>query len=187
MTVLFADLQGFTSYAERSDPASVVALLNEYFEAAVPAVLDEGGTIIQFPGDAIMVIFNAPVRQADHALRAARSALGLQAACEAIARVADDRPRFQVGVNSGPALVGNIGSRSMHNFTAIGDTTNLAARLQSYAQPGRVVIGERTLQLIGSVARVEALGAPALKGRSTPVAVYELLGLGEVELPPREH
>ena len=173
--MLFADLTGFTTFSERRSPNDVVAMLNEMFAAAVPTVLGEGGTIIQFAGDALMAIFNAPARQPDHALRAARAALGLQRATASDGTA--DRPRFRVGLNTGPALVGNIGSAEMRNFTAIGDATNLAARLQTFAPPGSVVIGERTFAMIADVAECRPLGTPELKGKSVPVAAYELLGL----------
>jgi class 3 adenylate cyclase len=186
VSVLFADLQGFTSFSERTDPAAVVRLLNGYFDAAVPPILREGGTIIQFAGDALMAIFNAPQRQADHARRAGTAALALQAATEPLAAVEPDRPRFRVGIATGPALVGNVGSIDVRNFTAIGDTTNLAARLQTFAEPGHVVISERTRELLGP-ADVEPLGAPALKGKSLPVEVFDLRALldnpGELAAP----
>jgi class 3 adenylate cyclase len=111
----------------------VGAMRNTYFDAAVPAILREGGTITQFAGDAVMAIWNAPGRQADHAQRAARAALDMQRACEAIAAQAADRPRFRVGLATGPALAGNVGSADLRNFTAIGDTVNLTARLQTFA------------------------------------------------------
>jgi class 3 adenylate cyclase len=178
VSVLFADLQGFTTFSEKTDPASVVNLLNAYFDSAVPCILREGGTIIQFAGDALMAIFNAPERQEDHARRAARAALDLQAAVEPIAASGGGRPRFRAGIGTGPVLVGNIGSADVRNFTAIGDTTNLAARLQTFAEPGHVVISQRTLDLLGP-ADVEPLGAPALKGKTLPVAVFELRALLE--------
>jgi class 3 adenylate cyclase len=176
VTILFADLEGFTPYSERSDPREIVALLNAYFEVAVPAIYNEGGTVLQFAGDAIMAVFNAPTRQPDHALRAARSALALQAAVEAVP-IAGARPRFRVGLNTGEVLVGNIGSEEMRNFTVIGDATNVAARLQTFAQAGQVVMGPQTYEELGSCARVVPLGTPALKGKSDPVEVYQLIGL----------
>jgi class 3 adenylate cyclase len=127
-------------------------------------------------GDAMMAIFNAPIRQSDHALRAARAALAMQRAVGELPSAAG-RPLFRVGLNSGPALVGNIGSEEIHNFLAIGDTTNVAARLQTYAAEGTVVIGERTYEQIQGCAIVRRLGAPALKGKAQPANVYELLGL----------
>jgi class 3 adenylate cyclase len=132
--------------------------------------------VVQFMGDAMMVIFNAPTPQPDHALRAARSALAIQATVGALPD-AGERPHFRVGVSTGPAIVGNIGAAEIRNFLAIGDTTNLAARLQTYAPQGSVVIGATTYDLIRERAVVRALGAPALKGKSQAVEVYELLGL----------
>jgi class 3 adenylate cyclase len=124
----------------------------------------------------MMAIFNAPVRQPDHPIRAARAALRLQAETER-SRAGDQTPRFRVGLNTGPALVGNVGSAELRSFTAIGDTTNLAARLQTYAPPGSVVLGERTRQLLGDLADVILLGTPQLKGKALPVNVYELRSL----------
>ncbi len=175
VTVLFADLRDFTPFSERAEPHAVVEMLNATFGVAVPIVFGEGGTITQFAGDALMAIFNAPVRQPDHAFRAARSALALQLAVAAIPG-ATERPSFRVGLNSGPALVGNIGSAEIRNFTAIGDTTNTAARLHAFAQPGGIVMGERTRELLGAHAVVRPLGTPELKGKS-PTPVYELVEL----------
>ncbi|MGH2392062.1 MAG: adenylate/guanylate cyclase domain-containing protein [Candidatus Limnocylindria bacterium] len=176
VTVLFADLEDFTPFSERTSPRDVVDMLNGAFGAAVPVIFAEGGTIIQFAGDAVMAIFNAPVRQPDHALRAARAALGLQRAVASIPGPAE-RPSFRVGLSTGPTLVGNIGSPQLRNFTAIGDTTNLAARLQTFAAVGSVVVSQRTYRLIEPVAEVRLLGAPELKGRTESTAVYELLSL----------
>jgi class 3 adenylate cyclase len=175
VTVLFADLEAFTPYSERTEPAEVVAMLNAAFGEAVPAIFAEGGTIIQFAGDAVVAVFNAPIRQHDHALRAAHAALALQAST---AHLPPEAPRFRVGLNTGPALVGNVGSAELRNFVAIGDTTNLAARLQSFARPGTVVIGERTREMLGGAADVRDLGRPELKGKSAVGTIYELLGVG---------
>jgi len=150
-------------------------MLNAAFGAAVPAVFAEGGTIVQFMGDALMAVFNAPIRQEDHALRACRG-LALQQLMAEIEGAADN-PRFRVGINSGPALVGNIGSAELHNFLAIGDTTNVAARLQSVAPAGSVVIGHQTYSLVRDSVEVRQLGTPDFKGKSIPTDVYELIGL----------
>jgi class 3 adenylate cyclase len=179
VTVLFADLRGFTPFSERHGPAEVVAMLNRYFEAAVPAVLKEGGTVAQFIGDAIMALFNAPVPQPDHALRAARAALAIQRAIEAVSQADRDMPRFRVGINTGPVLVGNIGSSEVRSFTAIGDTVNLAARLESSATVGRVVIGRATYELVQDVAVVTPLGGLQLKGKAEAVDAFELHALSE--------
>jgi class 3 adenylate cyclase len=185
VTVLMADLRGFTPFSEHARPDTVVAMLNAYFGAVVPVILDEGGTVTQFVGDAVMAVFNAPVRQPDHALRAARAGLRLQQVAEQVAAGRDDWPRFRVGINSGPALVGNIGSAEMRNFTAIGDTTNLAARLEALAEPGQVVVGESVLSAftaLGAAAECESLGAVTVKGKRQPVRAYVLRGLVGVRL-----
>jgi class 3 adenylate cyclase len=177
VTILFADLRGFTSFSERATPHDVVAMLNRYFGRAVPVVLAEGGTVSHFMGDAIMVLFNAPTRQPDHALLAARAALGLQAAIDQLAAGHEGWPRFRVGINSGPVLVGNIGSAELRNFTAIGDTANLASRLETSAEEGQIVIGAATYELIRDVATVRPLGPLQVKGKEAPVEAYVLTGL----------
>ncbi len=179
VSVLFADLRGYTPFSERTAPAEVVAMLNSSFGAAVPAVFAEGGTIVQFVGDALMAIFNAPLRQPDHAQRACRAGLALQRAAGTVG-AGQDRPRFRVGINTGPALVGNIGSAELRNFSALGDTTNVAARLQTYAEPGSVVIGPRTYELVCDSVDVRPLGTPDLKGKSVATEVYELLAIRDV-------
>ncbi len=176
MTSLFADLRGFTSFSERSEPAVVVDLLNRYFGAAVPAVLDHGGTVTQFAGDNIMAVWNAPTRQPDHALRAARAGLALQQTVQDLGPTAEDAPQFRVGINTGPALVGNVGA-AVRCYTANGDSVNLAARFEGLARPGGVVIGEATLRAIGDTAIVEDLGDLTVKGKDQPVRAYALLGL----------
>jgi adenylate cyclase len=177
VSVLFADLQGFTAFSEQASPAEVIGMLNEYWAGTVPVLEAEGGLIERFAGDAVMVVFNAALDQEDHALRACRAALELQ---RASGRIADERPgwpRFRAGVNTGPAVIGNVGSVERRSFTAIGDTTNLAARLQAQAEAGQVVIGAATLGDLGGAAQVSALGALDLKGKSAPVEAFVLLAI----------
>lgn len=183
VTVLFADLRAYTTFAERSTPQEVVAMLNRYFHEASVCILAEQGTIVQFVGDALMALFNAPVRQGDHALRAARAALALQRAVEPIAADRPGWPRFRVGVNTGPALVGNIGSEALRNYNATGDVVNVAARLQTTALPGTVVIGATTRAAIGAAADVEPLGDLQVKGRHQDVRAYVLHGLRPTPVP----
>src|SRR4029450_12655199 len=109
VTALFADLRGFTTFSEAVEPGDIVEMLNRYHGVAVPCILDNGGTVVQFVGDALLALFNAPARQPDHALRAIRAALEMQAAVDAIAADEPGWPRFRIGANTGPALVGNIG------------------------------------------------------------------------------
>ncbi len=179
VTALFADLRGFTTFSERSTPEQIVVLLNRYFGAATRCILAEGGTVVQFVGDALMALFNAPVRQPDHALRAGRAALAMQAAVGELA--AHGSPLFRVGINTGPALVGNIGSDQLRNFNAMGDAVNVAARLESVAQPGQVVMGASTYAAIGPAGRVRPLGDLQVKGREQTVRAYQLLAIREVK------
>lgn len=175
VTAVFADLRGFTTFSEAATPEQIVALLNRYFEVATAAVLAEGGTVVQFVGDALMALFGAPVRQSDHAVRAARAALAMQAGVSAIAE--DGAPTFRVGINTGPALVGNIGSTALRNFNAMGDAVNVAARLETAAEPGQVVLGAATVALLPDDAVLQALGSLTVKGRREPVVAYRLCAL----------
>ncbi len=177
LTALFADLKGFTSFSERVAPGEIVEMLNRYHTAAVPIVLGNGGTIVQFVGDALLALFNAPARQEDHALAAVRAGLAMQEAAEEIAAGMPGYPRFRIGVNTGEALVGNIGSPELRGFNAMGDCVNVAARLEGIAEPGSVVIGQTTLDLIGTQAKTRSLGWLNLKGREQPVHAYVLSGL----------
>jgi adenylate cyclase len=172
VTALFADLRGFTTFSEAVEPAEIVRMLNRYHGAAVPCILDNGGTIVQFVGDALLALFNAPARQADHALRAVNAALAMQQVVEAIAASEPGWPRLRVGANTGPALVGNIGSETLRGFNAMGDAVNVAARLQGLAEPGQVVIGEATLLAVGDRLLVDPLGELTVKGRLQPVRAY---------------
>jgi adenylate cyclase len=177
VTALFADLRGFTTFSERVQPDEIVTMLNHYHAVAVPAVLDNGGTVVQFVGDALLALFNAPARQPDHVLRAVRAALGLQEAVERLAADKPDWPRFRVGANTGPAVVGNIGSEELRGFNAMGDAVNVAARLQSLAEPGQVVIGDTTRRLLGAAAITSPLGELSLKGKTERVRAYIVTGL----------
>lgn len=172
VTAVFADLRGFTTFSEVSTPAQIVAMLNRYFEVATAAILGEGGTVVQFVGDAMMALFNAPARQPDHAVRAARAALRIQERVEAVAE--PGWPRFRIGINTGPALVGNIGSKDLRNFNAMGDAVNVAARLETEARPGQVVIGEATRALLPAELATQPLGELLVKGRRSPVVAHLL-------------
>ncbi|MCK2213631.1 adenylate/guanylate cyclase domain-containing protein [Actinomadura sp. ATCC 31491] len=184
LTALFADLKGFTTFSEKVTPGEIVEMLNRYHTAAVPCILDNGGTIVQFVGDALLALFNAPAAQADHARAACRAALAMQQAAAEVAeemawkRVDDvPWPTFRVGVNTGPALVGNIGSPELRGFNAMGDCVNVAARLEGVAVPGTVVIGETTLRHLGEGASVRPLGDLSLKGKEELVTAYVLTDL----------
>jgi class 3 adenylate cyclase len=175
ISVMFADLRGFTSLSERRTPPELVALLNRYYGAAAEVVLAQGGTIDKFMGDAMMALFNAPAQQPDHALRACRAALAMQRAIAPLVAEAPDMPRFGIGVNTGEALVGNIGSEAIRNFTAIGDTVNLAARLQARAEGGQVLINASTYAQVREHVEARPLGRIQVKGKEEAVEVFLLL------------
>ena len=174
VSVVFADMAGFTSFSESRDPREVSAMLNAYFEAAIPPVVREhGGDIDRLVGDAIMATFNTRGDQPDHAERAARAALGIRDATETVAREHPGWPRFRVGVNSGQAMVGVLGAEGGRSYTVIGDTVNVAARLEAAAPEGGVAIGAETLRLLGDMP-VEPLGPVHAKGKAEPVEAYLL-------------
>lgn len=179
VTAMFADLRGFTSFSENSDPVEVMELLNRYFGVAVPVVLRNGGTVVQFVGDAMLAVFDAPRPKPDHQYRAVRSALEMQDAIASIAGEEPGAPRFRIGVNTGVALVGNIGSAELRSFNLVGDAVNVASRLETSADPGSVVIGESTYRAIEGRAEVVSLGPLELKGRDLPVNAYRLERLYE--------
>jgi len=181
VSILFADLGGYTTFSGDRSPHEVVDLLNTLFGAALPAIHAEGGTPVQLPGDAIMAIFGAPRRISDHAIRAARAALALQAACDTVAHEHPGWPRFRVGINTGEALVGNIGSDEFRNFTAIGDTVNMAQRLQTIAQPGQIVTGRQTAAELGAGAVIEWLDEVQVKGKADPVHPGVLVSLAPLK------
>jgi adenylate cyclase len=175
VTALFADLAGFTRFSDGRSPMDVVQMLNAYWATAVPIVTErEGGLIERFAGDAILVVFNALDDQPDHALRAVRAARSMQLA---VTETSDDHPewpRFRIGVNSGPAVLGNVGAGAHRSFTAIGDTTNVAARLQAAARPGGILIGQATYDAVRDEVAVEPFGELDLKGKPSPVPTYEV-------------
>ncbi|MGH2417975.1 MAG: adenylate/guanylate cyclase domain-containing protein, partial [Candidatus Limnocylindria bacterium] len=179
VTVLFADLSGFTSYSERHAPTEVVGLLNAVWEAVVPIVAREDGLIENFTGDGLLVIFNAVGDQADHALRAVRCAIAMRAAVEALGAAQETpMPRFHIGVNTGPAFVGSVGAAGRRTFSAIGDTTNLGSRLLGAAGAGEIVVGDATWSRLADAARGEALDPLRVKGKREPVRAWRLDAIG---------
>jgi adenylate cyclase len=178
MSVLFADLQGFTTFSEHHEPAEVTAMLNTFFEVAVPPVVREyGGDIDRIIGDALMVTFNKRGDQPDHARRAAGAGLAIQ---EATARVVAEHPGwpcFRVGINSGPVSVSLLGTEGGRTHTVIGDTVNVASRIEGKAPGGGVAIGPGTKALLPG-AHTESLGLIELKGKAEPLEVHQLIAVG---------
>jgi adenylate cyclase len=177
VSVLFADLEGFTSFSEGRDPREVSDMLNTYHRVAIPPLVREhGGEIDRLIGDAIMATWGTRGDQPDHARRAVEAALALQRETATIAAQHPDWPRFRAAVNTGEALVGILGAESGRSYTVIGDTVNVASRLESRSPPGAVVIGAGTLRHLRG-ASVTSLGAVQVKGKREPVDAYLLEGL----------
>jgi adenylate cyclase len=174
ISVLFADLAGFTSYSEGRDPRQVSEMLNAYFEVAIPPIVHEyGGQIDRLVGDAIMATWGTRGDQPDHAARAVRAAAAVQAETGRIADDHPDWPRFRIAVNSGEALVGVVGAESGRSYTVIGDTVNVAARLEARAPVGRVVVGGATLRGVPGL-RATSLGDVEVRGKRQVVDAYLL-------------
>jgi class 3 adenylate cyclase/tetratricopeptide (TPR) repeat protein len=176
VTVLFVDVSGFTALSARLDPEDVHALMTRAFELMLAEVHRFEGTVNQFLGDGIMALFGAPLAHEDHAQRAVRAALGIQRALEDHRRDLE-RERgmtFKVrqGLNSGLVVVGSIGSDLRMDYTAVGDTTNVAARLQQAAAPGSIVIGEATYRLVADYFETRPLGALSVHGKPDPIRAW---------------
>jgi len=187
VSILFSDIRNFTTISEKLNAHEVVEMLNTYFEKACAAVLAEGGTIDKFIGDAIMVQFGSPVRYPDHALRAVRAALVMQqAATEFQGWMAQrfagrDLPPFAIGIgiHSGEAVIGNIGSSQRIEYTAIGDTVNTASRLEGVTKNMgcSIVISQETLTATGGKVQTGKHESMQVKGRAQAVDVYEVIGI----------
>jgi class 3 adenylate cyclase len=174
VSVLFADLAGFTAFSEGRDPREVSEMLNAYFSVAIPPVVEgEGGEIDRVMGDAIMASFNRRGDQPDHARLAARAALALRDATEALAAEHPGWPRFRVGVNTGEAMTGVVGSAGGRSYTVIGDAVNVASRLEQAAPVGEIAISAETRDRLDSP-NTDPLGALEVKGRTAKVEAFLL-------------
>lgn len=178
ITVLFADIRGFTTYTERQPAAHVVDTINFIFDALTEVVFTHHGTFDKYLGDAMMAFFGAPLATEDDPQRAARAALAMH---HVFANLQAARPDLQglglgIGLNSGEATVGNIGSERVMDYTVIGDTVNVAKRLEESALAGQTLISEATYHLLGTTFEAEALDVRRIRGRNEMVTVYALLG-----------
>ena len=182
ITVLMSDLRGYTRFAEHGDPAGVMAVLNDYLGRMADIVIAHGGTINEFIGDAIFAVFGAPVEHPDHAERAAATALAMQRAMEALnaENLARGRPRFEMGIglHTGEAVVGNIGSEQRTKYAVVGAAVNLAARVEGCTVGGQVLITTETLEQLGALAETAPPILVELKGLDAPVALHELRAVG---------
>lgn len=187
VTVMFTDIRGFTSLMETLEPAAAVEMLNEYFTELVDEVLQEKGTLDKFTGDGIMAFWNAPVEQPDHALRAVRAGHRMQQRLKPLLERWQRESRSfaeharglstGIGIHSGVAVVGSIGSPKRLEYTAIGDAVNLAARVQSIAQGGEVIVTLDTLERISGKVVAEPLPPASIKGKTAIVPVFRVTSL----------
>lgn len=188
VTSFFSDVAGFTAISEALSPEELVSLLNDYLREMTDIILSTGGTLDKYEGDAIIAFWNAPLNQPDHALRACRAALRCQK------RLAELRGHFtekigkpltmRIGLNSGPAVVGNMGSSRRFDYTAIGDTVNLASRLEGACKQYQVpiLVGEATFARVKEDIMTREIDSIRVVGKKKPVSVYEIIGeKGEVE------
>ena len=178
VTVLFADVAGFTSIAEKLDPEEVHAIMDRCFELITAEVHRFEGTVNQYTGDGVMALFGAPVAHEDSPRRAVHAALGIQRALHDVSRdlkARGGRPiEMRIGLNTGPVVVGRIGDDLRMDYTAVGDTTNLAARLEQAARPGSVLVSEATHRLVAGFFETLDRGELAVKGHA-PVHAFEVL------------
>lgn len=181
IAVLFVDIRGFTTMSESLKPEEVVEILNEYLGLTTQAIFDNGGTLDKFVGDATMAVFNAPFDLDDYIFRAVATAWDMQAGADRIAEKFRERygksVSFGIGINCGNAVVGNIGCDFRMDYTAIGDTVNTAARLESNAKPGQILISKEVYEAVKDRVAVTPVGEIPLKGKSNGVFVYQIDGV----------
>jgi adenylate cyclase len=180
ITTLFADIRGFSSYSERSDPEKVVGIINRYFAFALSAIDRREGIIDKYMGDAVMAHFNTPLRPvADHAWNAVLAAWDFKRVVEEYLCVVpvEERLAIGIGINTGEPVVGNVGAEDRMEYTAIGDAVNLARRLQESAKGGQILLSSSTYELVKDRVEVRALDPIQVRGRQATERVYELLNV----------
>jgi class 3 adenylate cyclase len=181
VTALFADVVGSTALAEQMDPEDWTEIVNEAFDLMSQAIFQYEGTIAQLQGDAMLAFFGAPIAHEDDPERAVRAAIDMIAATDEFARQLKQARgldfRIRAGINTGPVVVGNVGTDLRYEYTALGDAMNTAARMQTAAEPGTVLITAATHRLIGGTFETEDLGEIDVKGKAEPVHAYRVLGL----------
>jgi class 3 adenylate cyclase/tetratricopeptide (TPR) repeat protein len=185
VTVLFADVANYTQMSEKLDPEEVHQIMDGCFYILMNEIHKYEGTINQFTGDGVMALFGAPVALEDHAQRASHAALSIQKAIgEYGAKIDKDRGiefKMRIGLNSGPVIVGSIGDDLRMDYTAVGDTTNLAARMESMASPGTIFVSGATHRLVGDFFELKSMGKVEVKGKEKSQVAFELMKAGEVE------
>jgi class 3 adenylate cyclase len=179
VTVLFADVANYTSLTEKLDPEEAHQIMDGCFKVLMDEIHKYEGTINQFTGDGVMALFGAPISHEDHAQRACRAALDIQ---EAVSRYGKKVEidyniefKLRIGLNSGPVIVGAIGNDLRMDYTAVGDTTNLGARMESMAEPGTILISENTHRLVRDFFEFQTLGKVEIKGKEEPQGAFKLI------------
>jgi len=177
-TIMFADIRGFTRLSERLAPQQVVELLNEYFSEMTDLIFEKGGTLDKYLGDGLMALFGAPWPKPDDAVRAVKTAAGMQRALEGLNRQWQARGQepleMGLGINTGQVTAGNIGSAKRMDYTVIGDAVNLASRLCANAAGGQILISESTFREIHGCLPTQRLESIRVKGKAAPVEIYEI-------------
>ena len=180
-TVLFCDIRGFTAISERLSPEQVVSLLNEFYTTAIETTFKYDGTLDKFLGDAVMCVFGAPIAHPDHAARAVKTAIDMRTALTELSKRRSMRglDPFEVGIGValGEVVAGTVGTEERMEYTVIGDSVNVAARLQSYAKAGSILLSRRTYEAVHDLVEARSRGPLKVKGKEEHVEVYEVLGL----------
>jgi len=170
ITILFTDIKDFTLMTESAGPLETVNLLNEYFDIITDIVFQYNGSIDKFIGDAAMAMFGAPFSSINYTEMAVRAAIDIQRELKKLHKYA-----VRIGINTGPAIIGNIGSAKRMEYTSVGDTVNVASRLEKMAVPGKIYIGETTYQLIKDIFKTRPVSRQTVKGKTMEVRVYEVV------------
>jgi adenylate cyclase len=179
-TVLFCDIRGFTTLSERLTPEQVVSLLNEFYTTAIETTFKYDGTLDKFLGDAVMCVFGAPIAHPDHAARAVKTAIDMRSALTDLSKRRSMRglDPFEVGIGValGEVVAGTVGTEERMEYTVIGDSVNVAARLQSHAKAGSILISRRTYEAVHDLVEAVSRGPMKVKGKEEEVEVYEIVG-----------
>lgn len=181
ISVLFVDIRGFTPLSEKCEPEEIVEILNRYLDLTSRSIFNNQGTLDKFIGDATMAIFNAPLDLEDHAFKAVQAAWEMKQGADELQKELLEKygrsVQFGIGVNTGYAVVGNIGSKMRMDYTAIGDTVNTSARLESNAKPGQILMSQATFELVKDKVIVSDLGEIKVKGKEQGINIFQLEGV----------
>jgi adenylate cyclase len=188
ISILFADLRNFTSTSEKYPPNEIMEVLHVCMDIATTAIAEAGGVVVNFMGDAVMALFNAPNEQPDHAKRAVKAGLTILAMMRVNQAQSNKENAnfpfyFGVGINTGTALVGNVGAQWHYQYTAIGDSVNVASRICSHARAGELLIGPETYEQVQADVIANPLAPIKFKGKSQEVTIYQIMHMTDHYLP----